>query len=83
MAPFAMNVLCIRFHPESIQGDALLNDLNEKIIQRVNDSGEFYLSGTRLKEKFVIRVVIGQTNVEERHVVNLFATLMEAARQVN
>jgi aromatic-L-amino-acid/L-tryptophan decarboxylase len=75
MAPFQMNVLCIRFHPAHIQDNDALNKINENIIQSINATGKFYLSGTRLNGNFVIRVVIGQTHVEKRHVEELVMLL--------
>ena len=58
MAPFVMNVLCIRFHPNDITDENELNNINEKIVREINSSGKFYLSGTKLNGKYVIRVVI-------------------------
>ncbi|MFI5172955.1 MAG: pyridoxal phosphate-dependent decarboxylase family protein [Chitinophagales bacterium] len=74
MAPFEMNVLCIRHHPETIAENEL-NNHNRRILNKINETGEFFLSGTMLRDNFVIRVVIGQTNVEERHVWSLLEKL--------
>ena len=76
MAPFVMNVLCIRFHPNDITDENELNNINEKIVREINSSGKFYLSGTKLNGKYVIRVVIGQTNVTEKHVDELYNMLI-------
>ena len=76
MAPFVMNVLCIRYHPNDITDENELNNINEKIVQDINATGKFYLSGTKLNGKYVIRVVIGQTNVTENHVNELYNMLI-------
>ena len=76
MAPFKMNVLCIRYHPEDLDDAEELNPLNENMLKQINASGKYYLSGTRLNDNFVIRIVIGQTNVEERHVEGLYEELI-------
>ena len=82
MAPFTMNVLCIRFIPSSINTEDALNKINETIVSKINATGKFYLSGTKLNGKYVIRVVIGQTNVEERHVEILYALLNSIASKI-
>lgn len=79
MAPFHMNVLCFRLHPEFMEEEEVISRLNEQIVKYVNAGGHFFLSGTRLNNKYVIRVVIGQTHVEERHVAGLIGTLEAAA----
>ncbi len=75
MAPFRMNMLCIRYHPDHIQDNALLNTMNETIVKRINASGKFFISGTKLNGCYVIRIVIGQTYVELKHVEELLALL--------
>ncbi len=76
IAPFVMNVLCIRFHPNNVDDEKQLQAINENIIKAINSKGDFFLSGTQLKGKYVIRVVIGQTNVEERHVEGVLNALI-------
>lgn len=80
MAPFVMNVICLRYQPSSIHDEVLLDQLNESIVQSINADGHFFLSGTKLRGKYVIRVVIGQTNVASVHVEALLAALRESAK---
>ena len=83
MAPFVMNVMCIRYHPKNIADENELNKINEKIVLKINNSGKFYLSGTKLAGKYVIRVVIGQTNVTEQHVNELYNLLIIDGKNLN
>ena len=80
MAPFVMNVLCIRYHPNGINDQQVLNELNANIITAVNASGKYFLSGTKLNGNFVIRVVIAQTNVSEQHVHELITMLNQITK---
>jgi aromatic-L-amino-acid decarboxylase len=41
---------------------------NQAIIERVNDSGEAFLSGTRLNGRFVLRLAVGNTRTTENDV---------------
>ncbi len=66
--PAFLNFSCFRFHPPHIQDEEQLNQLNEELVQQINASGHLYLTHTKIKGKYVLRMVIGQTYVEQKHV---------------
>lgn len=78
MAPHVMNMLCIRYHPSSINDIQTLNELNMSLLKKINSDGRFYLSGTMVEGNYLIRVVIGQTNVDQAH-VDALISLMQAS----
>ncbi len=45
-----------------------LNELNIKLLDKINQSGKAYLSHTKVRGKYAIRLVLGQTRLEEHHV---------------
>jgi len=49
------------------------------VLEEVNRSGEQYLTHTRLDDRAVIRVSVGQTHTEQRHVDALWAHLQALA----
>ena len=55
-----MNLVCFRH----IAG----NDFNMKLMNTVNESGKIYFTHTKLNGQVVLRMNIGQTHTEERHV---------------
>lgn len=59
-APVPVNLVCFRHKG----GDAV----NEAIMQRLNESGKLFLTHTKLEGKFTLRMSIGQTRTEQRHV---------------
>jgi aromatic-L-amino-acid decarboxylase len=59
MAPAPLSTVCFRYSPK--RSDSDLNDLNQKLLKLVNQSGKVYLTHTRLNGNFVIRLVVGQT----------------------
>ncbi|WP_297336410.1 pyridoxal-dependent decarboxylase [Algoriphagus sp.] len=76
LAPVNFNTICFRMnlenHPEEKQ-----NQLNENWMNRVNSTGKVFFSHTKLEGKFVIRWVIGQTDVEEKHIQSAWRLLLE------
>jgi aromatic-L-amino-acid/L-tryptophan decarboxylase len=70
-APAPLNLVCFRHRT----GDAK----NQKIMERLNRSGDLYLTHTKLNDKFTLRMSIGQTNTELRHVEGAWKSIREAA----
>ncbi|HVJ07279.1 MAG TPA: aminotransferase class V-fold PLP-dependent enzyme [Acidisarcina sp.] len=57
MAPQVMNVLCFRYAPPSYANDTeKLNALNREIVMRMQESGQFIVSGTVLNGEYAMRV---------------------------
>jgi aromatic-L-amino-acid/L-tryptophan decarboxylase len=52
---------------------------NQAIIDRVNDSGEAFLSGTRLSGRFVLRLAVGNARTTEDDVARVWELLNEPA----
>jgi aromatic-L-amino-acid decarboxylase len=69
-APQSLNLVCFRFNPTGKNLDeAELEKKNKELMDRLNKSGKMFLTHTKLQEKYTLRMSIGQTNVEKRHIV--------------
>lgn len=79
LAPVPLNLVCFRYHPQHAVSEDL-NELNALLEKQINDSGEAYITHTKIDGKYTLRACIGQTNVEKRHVDALFELLKERAR---
>lgn len=82
LAPVLFNLICFRFHPEGLNDEEILNKLNERLLMEINSSGKAYLSHTKLDGRYVLRMVIGQTNVAWRHVEETWQLLIERSVEV-
>lgn len=82
LAPVPLNTLCFRFHPSHIHDETKLNELNEKLLNQIQESGELFLTHTKLAGKYTIRIVIGNTNVEERHVNQAWDLIQQKASKL-
>jgi aromatic-L-amino-acid decarboxylase len=74
-----LSLLCFRYRPDGTD-EATLDELNERLLYAVNDSGKLYVTHTRMNGKYAIRFVIGQTGTESRHVDAAWRTIQETAR---
>ena len=74
MAPVPFALVCFRVAPKGVP-ETGLNELNERIMNDINASGEAYLSHTKLNGKFTIRLSVGSIRVEERHLVKVWELL--------
>jgi aromatic-L-amino-acid decarboxylase len=59
-APVPLNLVCFRLR----EGD----EANRRLLERLNASGDLYLTHTVLDGKYTLRMSIGQTHTEGRHV---------------
>ncbi len=88
LAPVPFSTVCFRYRPAAIagreeEGDVpdLLDDLNTRLIDAVNRTGEVFLSHTRLRNRFTIRLAVGNLRTEDRHVERAWHLLRaEASR---
>jgi aromatic-L-amino-acid decarboxylase len=74
LAPAPFSVVCFRAHPEGVDDAEELDRLNLQLMERVNASGEVFLSHTRLDEGITLRVAIGNlgtTRADVRRCVSL------------
>ena len=71
-APAPLNLVCFRHKG----GD----EVNQRLMDRLNRSGDLYLTHTRLNDRHTLRFCVGQTNTTERHVERAWARIQEEAR---
>jgi aromatic-L-amino-acid/L-tryptophan decarboxylase len=71
VAPVPLNLVCFR-HRGGDQSNQLLMD-------RLNQSGDLYLTHTRLNDRSTLRFCVGQTNTALHHVENAWKRIQEEA----
>ena len=81
LAPVSTSLVCFRWNNGSIPGEEL-NRINEKILERINQSGEVYLTHTKLDDRYTIRLVVGQRTTERKQVERAWQIIKQAAAEV-
>lgn len=81
LAPVPLQTVCLRHVPPALAGDEVaLNKHNRALAEKINTSGQAYLTPAMLKGQQMIRVSIGALETERRHVEALWAALRTAAQ---
>jgi aromatic-L-amino-acid decarboxylase len=69
-----LNLVCFRLKA----GD----DQNQRLLNALNQSGKLYVTHTKLNDRFVLRMSIGQTYTAERHVRQAWQLVQAEASQL-
>ena len=85
LAPVPLSVVCFRARPPGHAGegsrlaDRSLDELNARVLETVNASGEVFLSHTRIDGRYALRLAVGHIRTRERHVARAWELLEAAA----
>jgi aromatic-L-amino-acid decarboxylase len=82
MAPVPFGLVCFRYRAENV-ADAALDDLNRRILARVNATRRVHLTHTELGGRYVIRMAIGQRQTEREHVEEAWGLIRETAEKLS
>jgi aromatic-L-amino-acid decarboxylase len=95
-APVSMGVVCFRFvGPVAGSGDARpgsatpatteskIDQLNSEIVEKINASGRAYLTQTKLRDRTVMRIGLGNVLTTEEHLRRAWEMIRETANELN
>jgi aromatic-L-amino-acid decarboxylase len=89
LAPSPFAAVCFRWRPLAYVGhegepeaEAALAQLNERLMEAVNATGEVFISHTRLDGRFTLRVALGGIRTEPRHVDRAWTLVAEHGRRL-
>ena len=74
MAPAPLNLVCFRYRGTDEQ--------NQRLMETLNQSGDLYLTHTRLRDQFVLRFCVGQTNTKGEHVERAWHRIQQEASKL-
>jgi aromatic-L-amino-acid decarboxylase len=82
MAPVPFGLVCFRYRPAGLVAGEAVNELNRRLLARVNASRRVHLTHTDLGGDYVIRMAIGQLQTERRHVDEAWQLIRTAAAEL-
>jgi aromatic-L-amino-acid decarboxylase len=78
LAPVPLSVVCFRWKPAGrSMSDEDIDAANERLVDAVNQTGEVFLSHTRLRGRVAIRMAIGHLRTREEDVRRAWDVLIE------
>lgn len=77
LSPAQLGILCFRARPAGVNDPAALDALNERINARVNDTGRFLISSTRLRDCYSLRLCTQVHRMTEEDVDEVIAAIVE------
>jgi aromatic-L-amino-acid decarboxylase len=85
LAPVPLNTICFRFHParigERIPAPEELDRLNAQLLAAVNRTGRVFMTHTKLRERYCLRVSIGQIQTARDDVREAWELIRRAAAE--
>ncbi len=72
-----LNFTCFRYKPQGVDDEETINALNQQLLEWMNATEKVFLSHTKVRGAYCLRMVIGQTYVEQRHVDLVLGVLRE------
>jgi aromatic-L-amino-acid decarboxylase len=89
LAPSPFATVCFRWRPRAFAGregeadvETALAGLNQQLMEAVNATGEVFISHTRLRDRFTLRLALGGIRTEARHVDRAWALVAEHGRRL-
>ena len=76
------NMVNFRFKPIKINDENKLNNLNKKLLKKLNRSGKIYLSHTKINNIFSLRMPIGNTFSSKKYVISSWNLIKKTARSI-
>ncbi len=83
LTPTRFSLVCFRYVPHGMTDEDDINNFNEKLGQKLNASGKVFISHTKLRGKYTLRLAIAQTYVEEKHVRDAWDFIRKVVAEFN
>lgn len=80
LAPCHFALVTFRYRPEGDFSAEALDQINRTLLERLNASGEIYLTHTTLRGRYTLRLSIGQVQVTRAHTEKARALIVRTAR---
>jgi len=80
LAPVDFSLVCFRFDDGRPEGE--LNALNKTLLERINGHKKIFLTHTVLRDRYTIRLVVGQRTTTERNLREAWDIISSEAEQL-
>lgn len=81
LAPQNLSLVCFRYNPGG-HSEEELTHLNKKLLEKINETGDVFLTHTSLKGKYTLRLSVGQRTTDARHVDRVWEIINNVVQDV-
>ncbi len=82
LAPAPLSLVCFRYHPQGVDDQATLNQLDERLLATLNATGKLYMTHTKLRGNYTLRMVTAQTQTTREDVEAAWELIVKTARDL-
>ncbi len=82
LAPHPLSVVCFRYAPAGEPEDRL-DSINARLMQAVNDTGEIFISHTKIRDRYALRLAIGNLRTTAADVEHAWDLLRRCAALID
>ena len=82
LAPVELSICCFRYVPDRGLSDAELNQLNERVMERVQKGGRAYLSNATVHGRFALRACITNFRTTKTDIDETIAAIRDVAEEL-
>lgn len=79
--PQNLGLVCFRLNLKDIKDQVRRNSINKKFLDSINATGKIYLSHTKVNGEFTLRLVVAQTYVSRKNVLNAWDLIKEKSQK--
>jgi aromatic-L-amino-acid decarboxylase len=80
MAPVSASLVCFRLNDG--RSEEALNELNQRFLESINQTGKVFLTHTSLRGKYVLRMVVAQRTTEEGQVKEAWKLIVAKTKEL-
>ncbi|MEN8251781.1 MAG: pyridoxal-dependent decarboxylase, partial [Bacteroidota bacterium] len=82
VVPRNLNLVSFHFKPQSLDDLDEINSINEALLNKINATGNLYLTHTKVRGILTLRMVVGNTNVTQEHVEKAWGLILKITEEV-
>ncbi len=82
LAPTPLATVCFRIKPKVENSEEIVNQKNAQFLEAINNTGQIFLSHTKLNGKFTLRFVVGQTNTQHHHIREAWQIINDVSKMI-
>ncbi len=83
MAPVPFSTICFRAHPRGVDDETTLESLNQALLEQIHATRKVFLSHTRLKDRFVLRLAIGNLHTRRKHLEHAWTIIRKSLQDLH